>query len=154
MRIYMYIYSSTRGRRRAQQIGRMSQYLIEVVVDLAAVDTLRHQRLNGVPWHLLWRQVGATQRHAVHPDVERVARAAQVRLVELVALAPAERRVAEAFLHDGVEPGEQEVEARALVRRLSIERNKRINDRCDVTTSRWQQRQFMHDKLSAIATEI
>lgn len=36
----------------------------------------------------------------VNPRVERVARHAQVRLVELVVLGPAQRHVAQAFLHN------------------------------------------------------
>ena len=55
---------------------------------------------------------------AVDPDVKGVARTLQVRLVELVGLRPAERGVTQSLLHDGMEPREQEVEARSLVRGL------------------------------------
>ncbi len=94
-------------------------HLIKVVVDLAAVDALGEQGPECVPRNLLGRQVGAAHGDRVDPHVDRVAGAAQVRLVELVLLGPAERRVREAFLHDGVEPREQEVQARALVWSLS-----------------------------------
>ena len=41
----------------------------------------------------------------VNPDVEGVAGTAQVRLIELVLLGPAQRGIAKALLDDGVEPG-------------------------------------------------
>ena len=64
------------------------------------------------------REVGAAEGDGVHPDVDGVEGAAEVGLVELVVLGPAERDVAEALLGDGVQPGEQEVEAGALHGRL------------------------------------
>lgn len=51
----------------------------------------------------------------VQPGVDGVAGGAQVRLSKLVLLGPAERGIAEAFLDDGVEPGQQEVETGTLV---------------------------------------
>ena len=54
-------------------------------------------------------------RDTVQPRVEGVTAHAQVRLVELVFLGPAERRVAEPLLDDGVEPGQQEVQPGPLV---------------------------------------
>lgn len=54
----------------------------------------------------------------VQPGVHGVACRAQVRLSELVLLGPAQRGIAQTLLDDGVEPGQQEVEAGTLVGRL------------------------------------
>lgn len=58
----------------------------------------------------------------VQPGVDGVTGRAQVRLSELVLLGPAQGGVAQALLDDGVEPGQQEVEAGALVWSLQSKR--------------------------------
>lgn len=56
--------------------------------------------------------------HRLQPRVQSVARDAQVRLAELVAFGPAQRRVPQALLNDGVEPGQQEVQTGTFTRSL------------------------------------
>lgn len=45
-----------------EQLGeeRGEEALIKLVVDLASVDTLRHQCRQGIPWYLFWWEVCAT----------------------------------------------------------------------------------------------
>ena len=91
---------------------------VEVVVDAATVDDGLEQRLQRVPRNLLGRDVGAALRDVVDPLVDGVHGALRVRLGELELLAPANRRVAQTLEHDRVQPRQQEVQARALHRRL------------------------------------
>lgn len=60
----------------------------------------------------------------VQPGVDGVTSRAEIRLAKLVLLGPAEWRVAQPLLDDGVEPGQEEVEARALVG--SLQRKRRV----------------------------
>ncbi len=63
----------------------------------------------GAAVHLLRRQVGPVHGRGLDPGVHGVAGDPQVQLAELVGLGPAEGRVPQPLLHDGVEPGEEEV---------------------------------------------
>ncbi len=52
--------------------------------------------------------------HIVDPGVDGLHGIAQIGLAKLVLLGPAHRDIAQALLHDGVHPRQQEVDARAL----------------------------------------
>ena len=58
-------------------------------------------------------------RDTVQPCVQSVTPHSQVRLVKLVFLGPAEWRIPEPLLDDGVEPGQEEIESGPLVRLLT-----------------------------------
>lgn len=53
--------------------------------------------------------------HTFQPRVQSIAGHLEVRLVKLVLLGPALRRIAKPLLDDGVEPSQQEVQASSLV---------------------------------------
>ena len=78
-----------------EQLGQegVKELLVELVVNLAAVDALGQEGLHGFPRHLARGQVGPSHRRVVHPSVQHVARHSEVRLVELVLFGPAQRRV-------------------------------------------------------------
>lgn len=50
----------------------------------------------------------------IYPRVQGVAGDSEIRLCEFVMLRPSERRVPQPLLDDGVEPGQQEVQAGTL----------------------------------------
>lgn len=119
--------------------------LVELVVDSPSVDGLGHEGLQRRPRDLIRRdvlptlrrndrcseslrsdtdteeQAGETDsnlRRIIQPGVHSVTGRAQIRLSELVLLRPAERSVTQALLDDGVEPGQEEVQASSFVWRL------------------------------------
>lgn len=88
------------------------------------------QNINGRPASLLGHRGklhciaiprSPTQYHTPHlsntfqPSVQCIARHLEVRLVELVLLGPPLRSVSQPLLDDGMEPGQQEVQASSLV---------------------------------------
>lgn len=65
--------------------------------------------------------------NGLHPGIQHVAGHTQIRLRELVLLGPAQWSVAHALLHHGLEPGQQEVQARSLVGGLQQSKEKSLD---------------------------
>mmetsp|Transcript_14446 Transcript_14446/g.49351 ORF Transcript_14446/g.49351 Transcript_14446/m.49351 type:complete len:346 (-) Transcript_14446:2770-3807(-) len=91
---------------------------VELVVDPSPVAGRGDQGLYRLPRQPLRRHVGPSGRQLIDPLVDYVCCAPKVHLAELVALGPPVRAVAHPPHDDAVDPGEEEVEARAFSRLL------------------------------------
>lgn len=103
------------GARR-EKLGDegVEEGLVELGVDLAAVDGFADEGAKGVPGDAGGVDVGTSFRRRRDPRVDGVERRFLIRVVELERLAPSERDVAKTLLDDGVKPGDEEVEAHLL----------------------------------------
>lgn len=116
------------------------QTLVKFIVNLASVDALSQQSTEGIPWDLLWRQIGsALGRHiysdfepykiskyqlligythhgdTVNPSVQGITSTSQIRLIEFILLGPTQGDITKTLLEDGMEPGQQEVQSSPLI---------------------------------------
>mmetsp|Transcript_44662 Transcript_44662/g.112564 ORF Transcript_44662/g.112564 Transcript_44662/m.112564 type:complete len:281 (+) Transcript_44662:1133-1975(+) len=113
--------------RREQLLQEaVQQALVDLVVDATAVHHLAEQRAQRHPRDLFGWQVVTSLRRRVHPVVEHLGSGLEIGLAKLELLGPAERGVAQTLLEDGVQPGQQEVEARALGRLAVHARRRKV----------------------------
>lgn len=90
-----------------------------------------------------FRDLNTYHSHSINPDIHGVASAAQVRFIEFVFLGPSKRGIAQTFLHNSMEPGQEEVETGTLIWSLKIEKDyetldelKQSLEYCEVSQSK------------------
>ena len=101
------------GGRREEGGGSHCSLLFRFMPTTRFVASQLHPTIQSVKAYIQYL------RDAVQPRVQSVTPHSQVRLVKLVFLGPAEWRIPEPLLDDGVEPGQEEIESGPLVRLLT-----------------------------------
>lgn len=76
--------------------------------------------VSSVHWRLVWRNLTCLG-CVIQPCVHRVTSRSKVRFSKFVFLGPPEWSIAQALLDDGMEPGQQEVQAGSLIWRLDAQ---------------------------------